>query len=226
MAKLSDRQRIFVEQYLIDRNPSKAAVRAGYAARMGRKLASKGHVRDAIEAGLGQIAEKMAQEAEEALRNRGITGARVVQELARIAFFDPGDVFDFSGPRVKLRPANEISEDARRVVAGLRLKTAEGDEETFDAEVLDVKFHDKLSALKVLGRRLGVLDPEPPPSMEPPPPAPIGDVMIGEINLTLLTNDQLSELRRSLAILATVAPRADPAVASASGEGRLPPQPG
>lgn len=50
---LSDKQRIFVEEYLVDLNATKAAIRAGYsertASRIGPQLLGKTWVREAIE---------------------------------------------------------------------------------------------------------------------------------------------------------------------------------
>lgn len=50
---LSDKQRIFVEEYLVDLNATQAAIRAGYsertASRIGPQLLGKNWVREAIE---------------------------------------------------------------------------------------------------------------------------------------------------------------------------------
>jgi phage terminase small subunit len=137
---LTPNQQRFVEEYLVDLNATQAAIRAGYSAktanRQGARLLTKADIQAAIQA---------AQQARSG--ETKITAARVLQELALIAFQDPADVFDFKGEKPTMRPAHEIPEAARRAMSSIRFK---------DGEVAEVKFWSKDSALEKIGKHLGM----------------------------------------------------------------------
>ena len=84
MAKLTDKQRRFVEEYLVDLNATAAARRAGYsektADRIGPELLGKTWVAAAIQ-------EAMQQRS----RRTEITQDRVLNELASVAFGEGSD---------------------------------------------------------------------------------------------------------------------------------------
>ena len=84
---ITEKQQRFVEEYLIDLNATKAAIRAGYSPKtadvQGPRLLGKVRVSCAI-----------ARAKAERSRRTGITQDRILQELARIAFLNPVDVLD------------------------------------------------------------------------------------------------------------------------------------
>tara|TARA_R110000868_G_scaffold342365_4_gene603201 strand:+ start:98 stop:499 length:402 start_codon:yes stop_codon:yes gene_type:complete len=73
----TDKQKRFVEEYLLDNNATQAAIRAGYSARTATKssskLMAKADIRNAIEARMTRIAEKI-----------DITVAKVLEDLERV----------------------------------------------------------------------------------------------------------------------------------------------
>lgn len=79
MAKLTEKQKRFCDEYLIDLNATQAAIRAGYSARtaneQGARLLANVSVQE-------YIARKMAERS----RRTGVNQDRVVLELAKIAF--------------------------------------------------------------------------------------------------------------------------------------------
>ena len=81
MPKLTDKQKRFCEEYLIDLNATKAAIRAGYkektAYAQGQRLLKK------VEA-----QEYLQELMDERSKRTEITADRVLQELAAIAFSD------------------------------------------------------------------------------------------------------------------------------------------
>lgn len=139
MPKLTDKQKEFVRQYLVDLNATQAAIRAGYsertASRIGPQLLGKTCVREAIE----KAQAKRAQRVE-------ITADRVVAELAKIAFSDPRDLMEWGPDGVVLRPSAELSDDQAASVAEVAENNAG----------LRLKKHDKVKALELLGRHIGI----------------------------------------------------------------------
>lgn len=79
MAKLTDKQQRFVDEYLIDLNATQAAIRAGYSAKtadqQGSRMLANVKVQQAI-------AERMAERS----KRTGVNQDRVVLELAKVAF--------------------------------------------------------------------------------------------------------------------------------------------
>lgn len=179
-AKLTDKQRAFVAEYLIDLNATQAAIRAGYsvktAEQQGYQLLQKTSVAT-------KIAEAQAKRAE----RTEITQDRVLQELAKIGFSDIRKVVKW-GSRLVERPVDEDAEasehledqphggslkrrrtgddgsDAFYVTTVEMLDSAEIDDATAAvvAEVAQtkegvrIKLHDKLGALTQMGRHLGM----------------------------------------------------------------------
>lgn len=143
VAKLTQKQQLFVNEYLVDLNATQAAIRAGYsvktAAEQGSRLLTNVKIQDAIE-------EEMAKRS----RRTGITQDRVLQELARIAFVNPNMVIDAEDGSVR----EGATEDDLASIQGVKVKKVFG--EKTDSEEREIKFHDKLRALELLGKHLGM----------------------------------------------------------------------
>ncbi|MEA4947063.1 MAG: terminase small subunit [Oscillospiraceae bacterium] len=143
--QLSEKQQLFVSEYLVDLNATQAAIRAGYsaktAAEAGYKLVHK-----------GLTAAEIARAQADRSRRTGITADRVLRELARVAFCNPDDVIDFSTAEVKA----DATEDNLRCIAGVKLKSMYGDTGTMTER--EIKLCDKLKALDMLAKHLGMYD--------------------------------------------------------------------
>lgn len=163
MARLTEKQKCFVEEYLVDLNATQAAIRAGYsektAEQMGYQLLQKTSVQEAIQLSMAARSKRT-----------GITQDRVLQELARIAF---ANGTDFARVVVREEPIHMVDEEGelRRVVR--RIQTVEiVDTDRVDPEKraaiagikegkhgIEVSSYDKLRALELLGKHLGMFDP-------------------------------------------------------------------
>jgi phage terminase small subunit len=145
MSAMTPKQERFVEEYLIDLNATQAAIRAGYSPRsagaIGAENLEKPQIRARVDAAIA------AQS-----RRTGVTADRVIRELARVALLNPRDVIDLDTARVLPNASN----DDTAAIASVRVKTASGD--SGDSEEHEVKFADKLKALELLGRHLGMFD--------------------------------------------------------------------
>jgi phage terminase small subunit len=168
---LTDRQRLFVREYLIDLNATQAAIRAGYSPNSARQVGHvnmKNHyIMAAIEAALMELG--------------GITRSRIVDELGAIAFSDIRTIMSWDNEALDLRPGDRVVIDGEEVEASIcafrqgitrviRSKVRMLPSATMDpsisrviAEVsqtdkgsLKVKLHDKLAALDKLARALGM----------------------------------------------------------------------
>lgn len=143
MSGLNDRQRIFVEEYLIDRNATQAAIRAGYSQKtaysIGQRLLKKVEIQEAIK-----------KRTEARIRRTDITADFVLTEIMKVASADASDFVTVGKRnRVQIIPTEEISKDKLAALSGVkRGKNGE----------LEVKLYDKLRALEMLGKHLGLFD--------------------------------------------------------------------
>jgi phage terminase small subunit len=78
LAELTPRRQLFVGEYLVDLNGTQAAIRAGYSVDSARSIASENLTKPNILAAVDQALMELG----------GVTRARLVQELAAIAFSD------------------------------------------------------------------------------------------------------------------------------------------
>ena len=142
VAKLTEKQKRFVQEYLVDLNATAAAKRAGYsektADRIGPELLGKTCVSAAI-----QEAIKKRQKRVE------ITQDMVLAELAAIAFANGADYATVNrNGLVRIIPTSELSTEQKKAIACIK----EGQYGT------EVKQYDKLRALEMLGKHLGMFE--------------------------------------------------------------------
>lgn len=155
MSDLTDKQRRFVEEYLVDLNATRAAMRAGYSEHSARRIGYEN-------LGKPEIADAIAAAIEARSARVEITQDQVVRELARIAFADIRHVVRW-GEGVPVRDP-ETGEE--RIVNGVSLVSADAigaDAAAAIAEIsegrdgaLRVKMHSKPDALAKLGQHLGM----------------------------------------------------------------------
>ena len=81
--RLTQRQKWFILEFLVDSNGAAAARRAGYSEKSARQVASENLSKPNIQ-------HAIAKAAEERRRRTQVTGDRVLQELSEIAFADVG----------------------------------------------------------------------------------------------------------------------------------------
>lgn len=140
--RLTDKDRRFADEYIIDFDAKHAAIRAGYAESTARNAAAWIRADNPEKPKLRQLIDrKMADMS----RRTGITAERVLRELAAIAFVNIDDVVD--------KKTGGFLEDVQRVdlaaVAGYQVKKGKMREK-------EVKFYDKTRALELIGKRLGM----------------------------------------------------------------------
>lgn len=142
---MRDQEKLFCDEYLIDLNAMGAALRAGYrratAQNASQWIDPENPTKPRLRA---YIDEAMARRA----RRTGVSADRVVRELAKIAFGDPMRVFDPGTGELR----GEIDDDDRAMVAGCRVRRGDSGTER------EIKLYDKVRALELLGKHLGMFD--------------------------------------------------------------------
>ena len=143
MARMSRKQILFGDEYLIDLDATKAAIRAGYSTKtagvIGCENLKKPNVASYIEKALAERSKRT-----------GINQDRIIKELARIALVNPTKVINLDEATV----LSGSSDDDTACIASIKVKKIP----TEDGYITEreIKFHDKLKALDMLGRHNGM----------------------------------------------------------------------
>lgn len=139
---MTDKQERFCEEYMIDLNATQAAVRAGYSPKTANEQGSQLLAKLSIQ---NRIAQLQAEQS----RRTGVSADRVVRELAKIAFVNAADLIDPKTASLK----SDVSHDDLAAVQSVKVKTF-GE----DGLEQEVKLADKLRALDLLGKHLGMFN--------------------------------------------------------------------
>ena len=146
---VEERRKLFVERYLVNGgNSTDAAKHAGFspatAGQKGAQIYAEPWVQEQIRLRTQVVIAKAE-----------LTTERWAKEMAAIAHFDPGELYDETG---QLIPLWELPEHVRRAISAIdveRRREGRGD----DAQVVEttkIKTHDKNTALANVGKHLGV----------------------------------------------------------------------
>jgi phage terminase small subunit len=168
-SELTEQQAAFVRFYLISLNASEAAKKAGYSAESAGSLGWQLLQKPTIKLAIKKATEKRAKRLE-------ITADNVLRELARIGFADIRKVAAFD-PELGLlvKASDEIDDDDAATISEITesksvIKGKRGDSDVINT-TLKVKQHDKLRALDLLGKHLGLFKDG---NQAPEDPKPVG----------------------------------------------------
>lgn len=139
MAKLTEKQKRFCDEYLIDLNATQAAIRAGYSEKAAKETGCENLTKPNIQDFLSERLKDREKRTE-------ITQDRVLKELSKIGFLDATGFVKIQNGRVFIESTDNLSPDQKAAIAGIK-ETQMG---------IEVKLHDKLKALELIGRHLGM----------------------------------------------------------------------
>lgn len=144
MGKLTEKQKLFCEELLIDENGTQAAIRAGYSKKTAKEIAYKLLNYEHVKAYLDELRQKRS-------KRLGVTQDRVLSEMARIGFSDPRKLLDKDG---NLLNPKDWPDDAAAAVASFEMGKGKDGKIT----VTKLKLLDKRTILDNLARHLGLYD--------------------------------------------------------------------
>lgn len=140
--KLTKKQQLFVDEYLIDLNATQAAIRAGYSVESARDIGCENLTKPNIQ-------QAIAKEMAERSKRTGVNQDRVVLELAKIAFVKMTDIVDDEG-----RIRSDATDDDLACIESVKFKESYSD--TGSMTEREVKIASKMKALELLGKHLGM----------------------------------------------------------------------
>jgi phage terminase small subunit len=146
---MTEKQKLFIKEYLIDFNGAQAAIRAGYSKDTARIIASELLTKLNIQDAVNKEIEKRNQRLE-------VKQDRVVHELAKIAFSSIDSYLDSEG-NIDLSQIDNINSSMVKEVKSHKKMICGGEN---DRDILDesvsLKLHDKMKALELIGKHLGM----------------------------------------------------------------------
>lgn len=146
--KLTPKQERFVQEYLVDLNATAAAVRAGYSKKTANRIASENLSKPDIQAAIQEAIQKRQERTE-------ITQDMVIQELAKLGFFDIRKLFDEDGEPLDI---SKLDEDTAAALVGLDVLDVSDSNGNYAGFIKKYKMADKIKALELLGKHLGAWD--------------------------------------------------------------------
>ncbi|HHM9148535.1 TPA: terminase small subunit [Pseudomonas aeruginosa] len=145
---LTKKQRLFVDEYLIDLNATQAAIRAGYSARrateIGYQLLQRPEVAQAIQAAMAERSRRTEVEADYVIR--------------RLREIDEMDVLDILEDDGSFRSIRDWPKAWRQFLSGIEIAElfeGRGDDRRIAGVLRKVKWPDKLRNLELLSRHVG-----------------------------------------------------------------------
>jgi phage terminase small subunit len=156
---LTDKQKRFCEEYMIDLNATQAAIRAGYSEKTAKDIACENLAKPNIQQKISELQKAISERTQ-------ITADMVIKELAKVGFsnisdylkvldkeVDLGDSKDGTPNKIIVRDVeifltDEVGREKMAVVSEIK-RTRDG---------VSLRLHDKVKALEDLGKHLGVFE--------------------------------------------------------------------
>jgi len=147
---LTAKQQRFVEEYLVDLNATQAAIRSGYSKKTAEQQGNR-------LLGNAKVAADIASSQANRSQRTEITQDRVLQELARLGFYDIRKA-------VRWRNTPTIGTEGEIVYPVEMIASEDMDDDTaaavsevsLTAQGVKIKMADKLGALEKMGKHLGM----------------------------------------------------------------------
>lgn len=142
--KLTPKQAMFISEYLIDRNSTRAAIAAGFSVASASVTGARLRKKAAIAAAIAERTAKSEAKCE-------VVAEELDRELLRVARADIGRFYDENGRRI---PVHLLDEDTRLAINSVEDETVGG------VRKQKVKLGDKIRAIELLYKRKGLLAAE------------------------------------------------------------------
>lgn len=156
---LNSKQEIFVKEYLVDQNATRAAKAAGYSDRTSGKIGSENLAKPEIKRAIEIELKKRQRELELAALKKGMSKERWIEELCIIAGANIDDFVTIDGQSVK----NGASGKSYQVVSAAPVLTKDRPRDLGRAikkisetkNGIGIELHSKQAALELLARAFG-----------------------------------------------------------------------
>ena len=143
---LTNKQKAFVKEYLVDLNATQAAIRAKYSKKTAGAIGEENLKKP-------DIAKAIQAEMDKRSKRTEITADKVLQELAKLGFADIRNVFNEHG---QLLPIHMLPAEVAASISSIEVVTTRipGSDPVEVEHTSKIKFWDKRGSLELLGKHL------------------------------------------------------------------------
>lgn len=147
---LSARQKAFCEQYIVDLNGTRAAIRAGYSKDTARSIASENLTKPNIKSYVTKLQKELSE-------RTMVTAEMVIAELKKVGF---SNIQDFLEEENSITDISKIDPEMAASVKSIKKSVTEwgSGDDAGTKTVITFEIYDKLSALEKIGRHLGIFE--------------------------------------------------------------------
>ena len=146
--ELSDKQKRFCEEYCLDWNGTKAAIRAGYSEQTAAVIASENLIKPNIQAYIQLIKNDIEYLC-------GISRRMVMEEHKKLAF---SSIANLHNTWITRKQFEELTEDQKACIAEITTQVKKynpKDAPEYEVEFVKLKLYDKQKALDSISKMLG-----------------------------------------------------------------------
>lgn len=145
--KLTDKQKIFCREYIIDWNATRAAIVAGYSEKTASEVAYENLRKPQIEKYIEKIRADLEKQA-------GISRLRVLTEHIKLAF---SSIAHMHNTWIDRKDFEELTEDQKSCISEIQTRVVRRaiNDEICDVEEIKIKLYDKQKALDSITKMLG-----------------------------------------------------------------------
>lgn len=146
-AKLTEKERLFCHQYIIDWNGARSAREAGYSEKSCRQIADQNLSKLHIQQYISFIKNNLEEES-------GITKLKALNELKKIAF---SSIAHLHNTWIERKEFESLTDDQKAAIESIDTKTVtiNFDETTKEVEYVKIKLYSKLQAIDSINKMLG-----------------------------------------------------------------------
>jgi len=145
LQKLTPKQKRFVDEYLVDLNAKKAAIRAGYSEKTAKAIGFENLTKPSVQKYLSERQKARSSRTE-------ITQDRVLEEYAKLAYVQPKDFYGEDGD---VLPIHQMPDDVAACITGIDVSNRKIGEDDYET-IKKIRFADKKGALDSLAKHLGM----------------------------------------------------------------------
>lgn len=141
---ITDKQKRFCEEYLIDLNATQAAIRAGYSKKTAQEQSSRLLLNVMVQNYIAELKEERSKRVQ-------LTQDEVLRELKAFAYSDITETILLTTEKIKDLP----SEVRRLIVSYKKVNRRYGEDNKWEEETVELKFVDKIRVFDMLNRHIG-----------------------------------------------------------------------
>jgi len=144
MSKLTDKQKKFCREYVIDFNGTQAAIRSGYSKKTSNEQAARMLAKVSISEHIKILLDKNQEKAE-------VTAQMLTDEWKKIAF---SSIAHLHNTWIELKDFNSLTEEQKSCIESIDTKSVIVGEDK-EVQQIQIKLYPKTKALEELGKHVG-----------------------------------------------------------------------